>query len=158
MIFLSFKLPEPHLGQDNMVRQDNIALFMEFKLHRTMDQVSWLGLSLYFHSAMLVTTSWSCFMLPGHHWFHSQSLLWPPVLVPSHPGMATFCPCWTHSLVLTWFPWDFRVNGICCLDPMPSQITTLWVLHSVYNDKVSEISTHAWANQSPPAVQTGQSV
>jgi hypothetical protein len=30
---------------------------MEFKLHRTMDQVSWLGLGLYFHSAMSVTTS-----------------------------------------------------------------------------------------------------
>ncbi len=38
---------------------------MEFKLHRTMDQVLWLDLGLYFHSAMLVTTSWSCFMLLG---------------------------------------------------------------------------------------------
>ncbi len=113
---------------------------MEFWLHRTMDQVSWLDLGLYFHSAMLVTTSWSCFMLLGHHWFHSQSLLWPPVLVPSYPRPATFSPCWTHSLILTWFPWNRRVNGVCCLDPKPSQITTLWALHSVYNDKVSEIS------------------
>ncbi len=113
---------------------------MEFKLHRTMDQVSWLDLGLYFHSAMLVTTSWSCFMLLGHHLFHSQSLLWPLVLVPSHPGPAAFSPCWTHSLVLTWFPWNCCINGVCCLDPMHSQITTLWALHSVYNDKVSEIS------------------
>ncbi len=89
---------------------------------------------------MLVTTSWSCFMLLGRHWFHSKSLLWPPVLVPSHPGPATFSPCWIHSLVLTWFPWNCRINGICCLDPMPLQITTLWVLHYVYKDKVSEIS------------------
>ncbi len=89
---------------------------------------------------MLVTTSWSCFMPLGHHWFHSKSLLWLPVLVPSHPGLATFCPCWTHSLVLTWFPWNCCVNGVCCLFPTPSQITTLWALHSVYNDKVSEIS------------------
>ncbi len=113
---------------------------MEFGLHRTMDQVSWLGLSLYSHSAMLVTTSWSCFMLLGCHWFHSQSQLWPPVLVPSHPGLATFSPCWTHSLVLTWFPWNCRINGICCLGPTPLQIMTLWALHSVYNDKVCEIS------------------
>ncbi len=105
-----------------------------------MDQVSWLDLSLYFHSAMLVTTSVSCFMLLGHRWFHSQSLLWPPVQVPSHPGPATFSPCWTHSLVLTWFPWNCRINGVCCLDPTPLQITTLWALYSVYNDKVSEIS------------------
>ncbi len=113
---------------------------MEFELHRTMDQVSWLDLGSYFHSAMLVTTSWSCFMLLGHNWFHSKSLLWPPVLVPSHPGLATFSPCWTHSLVLTWFTWNCRINGICCLDPTPSQILTLWALHSVYNDKVCEIS------------------
>ncbi len=113
---------------------------MEFKLHRTMDQVSWLDLGLYFHSAMLVTTSWSCFMLLGCHWFHSQSLLWLPGLVPSHPGPASFSPCWTHSLVLTWFPWNCRVNGLCDLDPTPTQTTTLWALHSVYNDKVSEIS------------------
>ncbi len=113
---------------------------MEFELHRTMDQVSWLDLGSYFHSAMLMTTSWSCFMLLGHHWNHSQSLLWPPVLVPSHPRPATFSPCWTHSLVLTWFPRNCRIKGICCLDPTPSQITTLWALHSVYNDKVSEIS------------------
>ncbi len=114
---------------------------MEFKLHRTMDQVSWLDLGLYFHSAMLVTTSWSCFMLLGHHWFHSKYLLRPLVLVPSHPGPATFSPCsWTHSLVLTWFPWNRRINGICCLDPTPSQIRTLWALHSVYNDEVCEIS------------------
>ncbi len=113
---------------------------MEFELHRTMDQVSWLDLGSYFHSAMLVTTSWSCFMLLGHHWLHSQSLLWPPVLVPSHPGPALFSPCWTHSLVLTWFPWNCRINGICCLDSTPLQITTLWALHSVYNDKVCEIS------------------
>ncbi len=112
---------------------------MEFELHRTMDQVLWLGLGLYFHSAMLVTTSWSCFMLLGHHWFHSKSLLWPPVLVPSHPGPVTFSPCWTHSLVLTWFPWNCGINGICCLDPMPLQFTTLWALHSMYNDKVCEI-------------------
>ncbi len=105
-----------------------------------MDQVSWLDLGLYFLSAMLVTTSWSWFMLLGHHWFHSKSLLWPPVLVPSHPVPATFSPCWTFSLVLTWFPWNCCINGICCLDPMPSQITTLWALHSVYNDKVCEIS------------------
>ena len=32
---------------------------MKFKLYRTMDQVLWLGLGSYFHSAMLVTTSWS---------------------------------------------------------------------------------------------------
>ncbi len=113
---------------------------MEFKLHRTMDQVSWLDLSLYFHSAMLVNTSRSCVMLLGHHWFHSQSLLWPPVLVPSHPGSATFSPFWTHSLVLTWLPWNCCINGVCCLDPMPLQITTLWALHSMYNYKVSEIS------------------
>ncbi len=75
----------------------------------------------------------------GHHWFNSQSLLWPPVLVPSHPGPATFSPCWTHSLVLTWFPWNCHVNGICCLAPIPLQITTLRMLHSMYNDKVSEI-------------------
>ncbi len=113
---------------------------MEFELHRTMDQVSWLDLGPYFHSAMLVTTSWSRFMLLGLHWFHSQSLLWPPVLVPSHPGPATFSTCWTHSFVLTWFPWNCRINGICCLDPTPSQITTLWALHSMYSDKVCEIS------------------
>ncbi len=113
---------------------------MEFKLHRTMDQVSWLDLGWYFHSAMLVTTSWSCFMLRGCHWFHSKSLLWPPVLVPSHPGPATFSPCWTHSLVLTWFPWNCHINGICCLDQTPLQITSLWALHSMYNDKVCEIS------------------
>ncbi len=113
---------------------------MEFELHRIMDQVLWLGLSSYFHSAMLVTTSWSCFMLLGHHWFHSKSLFWPPVLVPSHPGLAKFSPCWMHSLVLTWFPWNCRINGICCLYPTPSQITTLWALHSVYNHKVCEIS------------------
>ncbi len=113
---------------------------MEFELHWTMDQVSWLDLGLYFYSAMLVTTSWSCFMLLWHLWLHSQSLLWLPVLVPSHPGPATFSPCWTHSLVLTWFPCNCCIDGICCLDPMPSQITTLWALHSVYNDKVSEIS------------------
>ena len=101
--FLSFKLPEPHLEKVNMVRQDNMvrkkqyALFMEFELHRTMDQVLWLDLGLYFHSAMVVTTSWSCFMLLGCHWFHSKSLLWPLVLVPSHPGPATFSPCWTPS-------------------------------------------------------------
>ncbi len=112
---------------------------MEFKLLSTMDQVSWLDLGLYFHSAMVVTTSWSCFVPLRRHWFHSQSLLWPPVLVPSHPGLATFSPCWTHSLVLTWFPWNCRVNGVCCLDSTPLQITTLCVLHSVYNDKVSEI-------------------
>ncbi len=138
MIFLSFKLPDPHLGQDNMVRQDN-ALFMEFELHRTMDQVLQLDLGSYFHSAMLVTTSWSCFVPLGRHWFHSQSLLWPLVLVSSHPGPATLCPCWTHSLVLTLFPWNCRINGIYCLDPMPMQITTLCALHSMYNDKVSEI-------------------
>ncbi len=79
-------------------------------------------------------------MLLGRNWFHSQSLLWLPVLVPSYPGPATFSPCWTHSLVLTWFPWNCRVNGICCLDPMPSQITTLWALYSMYNDKVRKIS------------------
>ncbi len=116
------------------------ALFMEFKLHRTMDEVLWLGLGSYFHSAMIVTTSWSCFMLLQHHWFHSQSLLWPPVLVPSHSGPATFSPRWTHSLVLTWLPWNCHVNGVCCLEPTPSQIITLWALHSVYNDKVCEIS------------------
>ncbi len=138
VIFLSFKLPELHLRQDNMVRQDN-TLFLEFQLFRTMDQVVRLDLGSYFHSAMLVTTSWSCFVPLGHHWFHSQSLLRPLVLVPSHPGPATFCPCWTHSLVLTWFPWNCRVDGICCLDPMPSQISTLCALHSVYNDKVSEL-------------------
>ncbi len=112
---------------------------MEFELHRTMDQVLWLDLGLYFHSAVLVTTSWSCFMPLCHHWFHSQSLLLLPVLVPSHPGPATFSPCWTHPLVLTWFPWNSRVIGVCCLDPTPSQITTLCMLHYVYNDKVSEI-------------------
>ncbi len=80
------------------------ALFIKLKLHQTMDQVWWLGLSLYFHSAMLVTTSWSCLMPLGHHLFHFKSLFWPPVLVPSHPGPATFHPCWAHSLVLTWFP------------------------------------------------------
>ncbi len=113
---------------------------MEFELHRTMDQVSWLDLGLYFHSAMLVTTSWSCFMLLGCNWFHSKSLLLLPVLVPSHPGPATFSTCWTHSLILTCVPWNCRINGICCLDPTPLQIMTLWALHSVYNDKVCEIS------------------
>ncbi len=113
---------------------------MEFELHRTMDEVLWLDLGLYFHSATLVTTSWSCFMLLGCHWFHSQSQRWPLVLVASHPGPATFSPCWTHSLVLTLLPWNCRVNVICCLDPMPSQITTLWALHSMYNVKISEIS------------------
>ncbi len=112
---------------------------MEFELHRTMDQVLWLGLGLYFHSAMLVTTSWAFFMPLGHHWFNSQSLLWLPVLVPSYPGPATFSPCWTHPLVLTWFPWNFRINGVCGFDTMPLQITTLCVLHSVYNDIVSKI-------------------
>ncbi len=112
---------------------------MEFKLHWTMDQVSWLDLRFYFHSAMLVTT-WSCFMPLGHHWFHSKSLLWPQALVPSHPGPATFRPCWTHLLVLTWFPWNCHVNDVCCLDSTPLQSTTLWVFHSVYNDKFSEIS------------------
>ncbi len=109
---------------------------MQFQLLRTMDQVLQLDLGSYLHSAMLVTTSWSCFVPLGRHWFHSQSLLWPPVLVPSHPRPATFCPYWTHSLVLTWFPWNCRVNGVCCLNPTLLQITTLWVLHSVYNDKV----------------------
>ncbi len=113
---------------------------MEFKLHRNMDQVMWLDLVLYFHSAMLVTTSWSCSMLLGCHWFHFQSQLWPLVLVPSHPGLATFISCRTHSLVLTWFSWNCCINGVSCLDPMPSQTTTLWALHSMYNDKVSEIS------------------
>ncbi len=42
--------------------------------------------------------------------------------------------------VLTWFPWNCRIDVICCFDPMPSQIVTLWALHSVYNDKVCEIS------------------
>ncbi len=112
---------------------------MEFELHRTMNQVLWLGLGLYFHSAMLVTPSWYCFIPLGHHWLNSRSLLWLPVLVPPHPGLATFSPYWTHSLVLTWFPWNCRVNGVCCLDPTPLQITTLCALHSVYNDKVSEI-------------------
>ncbi len=116
------------------------ALFMEFEIHRTMDQVLRLDLGSYFHSAMLVTTSRSCFMLLGHHWFHSQSLLWLPVLVPSHPGPATFSPCWTHSLVLTWFPWNCCINGVCCLNPTPLQIMTLWALHSMYNDKVNKIS------------------
>ncbi len=50
------------------------------------------GPSLYFHSAMLVTTSWSCFMPLGHHRFHSKSLLWPQVLVPSHPGLQDRLP------------------------------------------------------------------
>ncbi len=112
---------------------------MEFQLLGTMDQVLQLDLGSYFHSAMLVTTSWSCFVPLGCHWFHSQSLLWLPVLVPSHPGPTTFCPCWTHSLVLTWFPWNCRINGVCCLDLMPLHITTLCTLHSMYNDKVSEI-------------------
>jgi hypothetical protein len=112
---------------------------MKFQLLMTMGQVSQLDQGLYFHTALLVTTSWSCFVPLGHDWFHSQSLLWPPVLVPSHPGPATFCPCWTHSLVLTWFPWNWCINGICCLDPTPLQITILYVLHSMYNDKVSEI-------------------
>ncbi len=31
------------------------------------------------------------------------------------------------------------VNGICCLDPTHLQITALCMLHSMYNDKVSEI-------------------
>ncbi len=89
------------------------------------------GSSSYFHSAMLVTTSWSCFVPLGHHWFHPQSLLRLLALEPSHPGPATFCPCQTHSLVLTWFLWNYHVNGVCCLDPMPLQITMLCALHSV---------------------------
>ncbi len=88
---------------------------------------------------MLVTISWSCFVPLGRHWFHSQSLLWLPVLVPSHPGSATICPCWTHSLVLRWFTWNCCVNGVHCLDPMPSQITPLCALHFMNNDKISEI-------------------
>jgi hypothetical protein len=104
-----------------------------------MDQVLQLDLGLYFHSAVLVTTSWSFFVPLGRHWFHSQSLLWPPMLVPSHPGLATFCACWTHSLDLTWFPWNCRVNGICCSDPTPLQVTTMCALHSVYNEKFSVI-------------------
>ncbi len=112
---------------------------MEFQLLRTMDQVLQLNLGLYFLSAMLVTPSWSCFVHPGCHWFHSWSVLWPPVLVPSHPGPATFCPCRTHSLVLTWFPWNCRGNGICCLDTTLLQIMTQCAFHSMYNDKVSEI-------------------
>ncbi len=116
------------------------ALFMEFKLHRIMDQVLWLDIGSNFHSTMLVTISWSCFMLLGRHWFHSKSLLWPQVLIPSHPGPATFSPCWTHSWVLTCSPWNCRINGVCCLDPTPLQITTLWALHSVYNEKICEIS------------------
>ncbi len=99
----------------------------------------WLDLGLYFHSAMLVTTSWSCFLLLGHHWFYSQSLLWLPVLVPSYPGPTLFSPYWTHSLVLTWFPWNCRVNGVVAFYPTPSQITPLCALHSMYNDKVSKI-------------------
>ncbi len=112
---------------------------MDLKLHRTTDQVLWLDLGSYFHSAMLVTTSWSCLMPPGCHWFNSQSLFWPPVLVPSHPGPASFSPFVTHSLILTWFPWNCHVNGVCCLDQKPSQITTLCMSLSMYNDKVSEI-------------------
>ncbi len=113
---------------------------MEFELYRTLDQVLWLDLGLYFHSAMLVTISWSCFMLLGCHWFHSQSLPWLLVLVPSHPGPAAFSPCWTHSLVLTWFPWNCHIDGVCCLDLTPLQIMALWALHSTYSDKGSEIS------------------
>ncbi len=64
-------------------------------------------------------------------------LLCPLGLIPSHPELASFCPIQTHSLVLAWFPWNGRVNGICCLDPTPLQ-TKLCALHSVYNDKVSE--------------------
>ena len=104
-----------------------------------MDQVMWLAIGLYFHSAILVTTSWSCFMPLGPHWFHSKFLFWPPVLVPSHPGLASFCSCWTHSLVLTWLIWNCHVEGICYLYPTPLQITTMWALHFMYNDKVSEI-------------------
>ncbi len=81
----------------------------------------------------------SYILFPEHHWVHSQSLLWPQVLVPSHSGQASFLLCQTHSLVLTWFPWNGRINGICCLDPSPSQITKLCASHSVNNDKVSEI-------------------
>ncbi len=81
----------------------------------------------------------SCFVPPGRGWFHSPSLLWPPMLVPSHPEPAPFHPCWTHSLVLTWFPWNGSVHGVCCLDITPLQIMTLCTSHSVYNDKVSEI-------------------
>ncbi len=138
MIFLSFKLPEPLLGQDNMVRQDN-ALFMKFQLLRTMDQVLRLDLGSYVHRAMLVTTSWSCFVPLRHHWFHSQPLLWLPVLVPSHLELATFCPCQTHSLVLTWFPWNCRINGICCLNPIPLQITTLCTLHLAGNVNIFDV-------------------
>ncbi len=98
--FYPFNLPEPYLEQDSMVRQDN-TLFMEFQLLRTMYQVLQLDLGLYFHSAISLTTSWSCFVPLGHHWFHSQSILQLPALVPSHPGPATFCPYWRHSLVLT---------------------------------------------------------
>jgi hypothetical protein len=36
-------------------------------------------------------------------------------------------------------PLELPRNGICCLDPTPSQITTLCKLHSMYNDNVSEI-------------------
>ncbi len=77
--------------------EKTICLIYGVQITYTMNQASWLGLSSYFHSAMLVTTSWSYFMPLGHHWFNSQSLLWPPVLVPSHSGPATFSQCWTHS-------------------------------------------------------------
>jgi hypothetical protein len=36
-------------------------------------------------------------------------------------------------------PLDCRVNGVWCLDPTPLQVLTLCGLHSVYNDKASEI-------------------
>ncbi len=80
---------------------EKLCLLFLFELHQTMDQVMWLATGLHFHSAILVTTSWSCSLPFGPHWFHSKSLFWPLVLVPSHLGLATFCPCSTHSLVLT---------------------------------------------------------
>ncbi len=57
------------------------------------------------------------------------------------PSRAGYIQSMLNTLISPHpFLWNRRINGICCLDPTPSQIMTLWALHSVYNDKVSEIS------------------
>jgi hypothetical protein len=56
------------------------------------------------------------------------------------PSRAGFIPSMSNTLISPhMIPWNGHVNGLCCLDPMPLQIMTLCMVHSVYNDKVSEI-------------------
>ncbi len=102
--FLSFKLPEPHLGQDIMVRQDN-TLFMEFQLLGTMDQVSQLDPGLYFHSAMLVTTS--CLSGQDRCWYfllaHLLVVLLQGYLLPLPPD-CEYSQCMTKPFLFC-APW-----------------------------------------------------